>query len=472
MVSRSSTLKDTVIANGMCSGCGVCAASSDVFSIQLTDDGTFQATVQNQEPDGISSVCPFSDQSQNEDQIGEALFASTCEYKQGIGYFSDCYAGHVTLPEVRKAGSSGGMGTWILLELLEQGLVDGILHVGGCDNADGVPFKYAISRTKEQVQARSKSRYYPVEMSEVLKELRVLDGKFAVVGLPCFVKGIRLLSKHDKEIERRVAFTVALFCGHLKSSHFADFFAWQAGIMPGGLQAINFRTKLQERAASNYGISVRGEGVDHCRANSEYEGSSWGYGFFKYSACEFCDDVVGETADISVGDAWLPEYVNDSGGSNVVIVRNEAIRGIVDSAIGSGKLAFERVAPERVIESQDAGLRHRRDGLAYRLHLRDQQNLWRPKKRVEPSASHLNERQKRVFELRQEIASESHKAFVVATDRGDLSEFFRLMQPLLSAYDKLYRPSLMSRVKTKTFVELSRVKKWVARMASRSQVDG
>src|SRR3546814_3374610 len=37
----------------------------------------------------------------------------------------------------------------------------------------------------------------------------------------------------------------------------------------------------------------------------------WGAGFFQNSACNFCDDVVAETADISFGDAWLEPYSSD-----------------------------------------------------------------------------------------------------------------------------------------------------------------
>ena len=33
--------------------------------------------------------------------------------------------------------------------------------------------------------------------------------------------------------------------------------------------------------------------------------ADWGMGIFKLGACDYCDDIVGETADISFGDAWL-----------------------------------------------------------------------------------------------------------------------------------------------------------------------
>ena len=37
----------------------------------------------------------------------------------------------------------------------------------------------------------------------------------------------------------------------------------------------------------------------------------WEYGYFKYKACDFCDDIFAECADITVGDAWLSRYKKD-----------------------------------------------------------------------------------------------------------------------------------------------------------------
>ena len=37
----------------------------------------------------------------------------------------------------------------------------------------------------------------------------------------------------------------------------------------------------------------------------------WGAGFFQNPACDACDDVVAETADMSFGDAWVEPYASD-----------------------------------------------------------------------------------------------------------------------------------------------------------------
>ncbi|PHQ36753.1 Coenzyme F420 hydrogenase/dehydrogenase, beta subunit C-terminal domain [Rhodopirellula bahusiensis] len=468
------SLQSTVINNGMCIGCGMCAsANPKTYSIALSDSGMYTAVSSGEQADDKAAVvCPFGDGVPDEDQIAKELYPAATGYTQGIGYYADCYAGHVSVPGIRDAGSSGGMGTWVLVELLNSGEIDGVLHVSGADDRDGVPFAYTISKTEQEIRARAKSRYYPVEMSKVLQQLRQLGGRYAVVGLPCFIKGLRLLASQDAQIGDRVAFTVALFCGHLKSSRFADFFAWQAGIKPGQLESVNFRTKLPDRPASNYGITVKGADIDHCRSNLEYSGSSWGYGFFKYTACDYCDDVVGETADISVGDAWLSEYVDDSRGSNVVVVRNEVIRRLVDAGVTRGELALASVDPDVVVQSQEAGLRHRREGLSYRLFQRDKRALWRPQKRVAAKADHLTPRQHRIFELREAIAAQSHTAFKTAIGEGSLQKFFDLMKPLLEQYDALYRPNAFVRFKTYGRKQLSRIKQWLlSRAKDRRSLD-
>ncbi len=84
-------------------------------------------------------------------------------------------------------------------------------------------------------------------------------------------------------------------------------------------------------------------------------------------ACSFCDDVVAETADISFGDAWVEPYASDGRGTNVVIVRAPEIDDLLRTAREQGRVVLDAVDAAFVTETQAAGLRQRREGLAYRL---------------------------------------------------------------------------------------------------------
>ncbi|HYX13853.1 MAG TPA: Coenzyme F420 hydrogenase/dehydrogenase, beta subunit C-terminal domain [Nostoc sp.] len=447
-----STLFNTVVAGGYCIGCGVCASVQDSpINITLDKYGRFCASLDRSNDSKTSNpsvlaVCPFSGVSANEDQIGQELFSENCQHHKLIGYYLANYAGFVSEKNFRKHGSSGGMGTWIITELFSQGLIDAVIHVHGQKPSatDPMLFRFQVSDSIDKICAGAKSRYYPIEMSEVLDLVRKRPGRYAIVGVPCFIKAVRLLAKQDPIIGERIRFCIGLVCGHLKSTRFADMFAWQCGVQSGNLLSINFRKKIPNQDANRYGIEIVGnqdnQEVRITRSNHNFYGYLWGHGFFKYQACDYCDDVIAETADIVVGDAWLPQYVKDSDGTNVVVVRNPLIKALIESGISSGRLNLDHISADEVAKSQDAGLRHRRDGLAYRLHLKDKVGSWRPLKRIKVQFNHINLRQKKIYELRILMASQSHTAFDKALEVGNFDYFKSSMDTVIEKYNYLYKP--------------------------------
>ena len=53
---------------------------------------------------------------------------------------------------------------------------------------------------------------------------------------------------------------------------------------------------------------------------------------FQVNACNYCDDIFAETADVAFGDGWLPEYKMDWQGTNVVVSRHPDIDEIIADA--------------------------------------------------------------------------------------------------------------------------------------------
>jgi hypothetical protein len=227
-------------------------------------------------------------------------------------------------------------------------------------------------------------------------------------------------------------------------------FAWQCGIEPGKLLSIDFRKKLPDRAANQYGVEVTGiineQVVTKVSPVQDMYGRDWGLGFFKYKACDYCDDVVAETADVVVGDAWLPQYVQDSKGTNVVVVRHPLINNLLEKAVAEDRLSLDRIDAEEVARSQMSGFRHRRDGLAYRLHLAESKGEWYPPKRVKPSVKGLSRNFQQRKMLRVLMAEESHLAFQEAIKTGEFSFFIKKMKPLVEKYQALYDYPLWQRI--------------------------
>jgi coenzyme F420 hydrogenase subunit beta len=445
-------LFNTVVDGGYCIGCGACATVNDSeVKMELDEYERFQATLtlssnQSSSSASVLAVCPFSEDSLTEDQIAQEQFGNDCKYDNHLGYYVETYAGYVHEENFRDRGSSGGFGTWITIQLLRERLIDGVIHIHQRvpTPEDGRLFKYQISLNEEDVCNGAKSRYYPIEMSEIIQIIRDRPGQYAVVGIPCFIKAVRLLMRQDPIIAKRIKFCIGLVCGHLKSAAFAKMFAWQVGIEPNNLISFDFRKKLPDNPANHYGIEATGKkdgkAVTYSSSVRDLYGHDWGLGFFKYKACDYCDDVVAETADISVGDAWLPQYQNDSQGTNVVIVRNPVLYALVEKARASKQLKLDLINSEDVINSQRAGFGHRRDGLAYRLYLTDQKGEWRPPKRVEPQANHIDTVTQERFRLRSLISQLSHKEFHNAVKAGQFSIFQQGMDPMIRAYRETYLP--------------------------------
>jgi coenzyme F420 hydrogenase subunit beta len=399
------------------------------------------------------AVCPFSNAGANEDEL-TAEFLEQCGSKMHphLGSYLSAYAGRVVEDGYWERGSSGGFTSWLLVNLLRSGKVDAVVHVKPClpDESGRQLFEYGISTTTQDIQRGAKSHYYPVEMSKVLAEVRATPGRYAFVGVPCFIKALRRLAKQDNVFRERIGFCIGLFCGHLKSAGFAEFLAWQCGVRPKDISNIDFRTKIPDRLSSDYGVTVRGS-IDGKKVvkearRSELIGADWGMGFFKYKACDFCDDISAETADVSVGDAWLPQYVSDSRGTNVVIIRNNEIKALFDEACSSGKLDFASIGPDLVAESQSANVRHRRQDLSYRLYLQDRSGRWRPEKRIAASSQTADPKRKRLQRLRVELRDKIPVLWRHAKECGDLMKFQRKIAPLIRKYESFYsapKPSLM-----------------------------
>ena len=391
---------DDMARSGLCVGCGSCAER-----MRWDRNGFLKPERGTPVPESFAQQCPFSPIAANEDEIARERFAGAAVVDPRIGRFEAAYVGHVCEAAYRPNASSGGLTSWVAAELLRTGLVDGIAHVTPTDPSTGRHFAYRISRSVEELNAGAKSRYYPVELSRVLAEIRQRPGRYAIVGVPCFIKAIHLLRRVDPLIRERVTHTLGLFCGHMKSKTMIEGFAWQLGTELGQVEAIDYRIKDENRPANWYRahLDLVGGGT----AEQDWwhlADGDWGAGFLQNPACDWCDDVVGETADISFGDAWVEPYSSDGRGTNVVVVRSRELKEMIERARSGRRLALEPIDADFVARTQAAGLRHRRDGLAYRL-------TWRrgmvPRKRVEPSAK-LPLRRKLVYRLRYAIARMSH----------------------------------------------------------------
>jgi len=405
-----------IVRSGLCIGCGSCVAQAHSPDPHMGFDAYGQlkpkgdSTWFSRDSESFTRTCPFSPGAWNEDQLAADLYPNPEQRDVALGSFQTAYVGHVAEEDFRMQGSSGGMVTWVATELMRQGLIDGVAHVVATKDpqADGRYFRYRIARTEAEIREGAKSRYYPIEMSQILQTIREVPGRYAVVGIPCFIKAVHLLRREDPLFRDRIQFTLGLFCGHMKSARFVESFAWQMQVPADQIERVEYRQKDPSRPANWYNAKLTMH--DGSTVNRDWwhlADGDWGAGFYMNTACNFCDDVVAETADISFGDAWVEPYSSDGRGTNVVVVRSPVIENLVARAIKEDRLQLEAVNGEFVAQTQAAGFRQRREGLAYRL-------TWarkgvQPRKRVAPDSKTPTRQRKLIYRMRNFITVGSHR---------------------------------------------------------------
>jgi coenzyme F420-reducing hydrogenase beta subunit len=407
-------------------------------------------------------VCPFADNKYNEDTISETLFSNQegIQHRSETGYYLQCFTGHVNDQQARLASTSGGIIAWLAGEMLSSGKVDAVAFVGQSDCGHNL-FEYQIATDVSGLLKCRKSRYYPVEVSGIIREIKEMSGKVLFIGLPCFVKAMRLAMKVDCILKERIEYTIGLFCGHLKTKHYAAYLSRCCGVHERDIKTLDFRKKVPGWPANKYAFEV----FTHNNSKEEHKqimmqdvwASSWSNNLFMLDACEYCDDIMAETADVSVGDAWLAECVKDYRGTSIVIPRRKETLEMLKTGHEREALLLNETSVEKVIQSQAGAIRQRREGLQYRLYLSAKKGQWRPRKRVPPDRKAISICNRLLQLLRIKTKSQSREAFLKQQPTDGLDIFIGSLRPLIVVHRMLNTIRHIPRITKKKFVDLLKV---------------
>lgn len=364
---------DLVVKNDLCIGCGLCTykCPSKALEMKWNEYGflipNLKGSCDNE--GSCLSVCPFNpfpvEEVKTEDELANIFLNEAPNHHPKIGKYYGLYAGYSN--EFRMTSSSGGIATFVLSELLEQKIVDYVFSVKESSSPES-HYEYAISKTKDELIAGSKTRYYPVTLATVFSEIDKIDGNIAIVGVGCFIKAIRLAQHSNPELKKKIKFLVGIICGGVKSRFFTEYLANRAGVPTDLYYKPEFRIKDTNSTAGDYSFGCYDKKTKEFKSiKMRTVGDMWGTGLFKNNACDFCDDVTTELADISLGDAWLQPYVQDGSGTNILVTRSEIAKKIINQGIDSHRLTLDKLKKDSFLKSQQGSYNHRHNGLGYRI---------------------------------------------------------------------------------------------------------
>ena len=215
--------------SGLCVGCGTCArrdarGTRDGFLKPEATHGPRRTVVRAHLP-------LLAGRSERRCDRRRTLSGSASPRRPRIGRFEAAYVGHASKTRFRRNGSSGGLTSWVAAELLRTGAGRRrrACRAGRSGNA-AVCFAYRISRSLDELSAGAKSRYYPVELSQVLaRNPRRRPAATRSLASPASSRRSISSAASIPSISERVTHTLGLFCGHMKSAAMVESFAWQLG---------------------------------------------------------------------------------------------------------------------------------------------------------------------------------------------------------------------------------------------------
>ena len=354
-------LFDEVIDRGLCTHCGTCAGlSSGGLALSQTRagmlpvrpaDGSFEL------PPEAVEACP-----------GRGLnYPSLTKFVFGrqpgnwlLGNYEDIWVGHSNSAALRRNGSSGGVITHTLAYLLQEGRIDGavVLRHGFPEPWLSSPI---IATTLDEIIASSQSVYVPVPVNAILQQMDEFPGRLAYVGLPDQVASLRRLQQLGHRGAKKVKYVIGPYVGTLIYLQGLESFLSSSGI--GGLKDVK---SLQYRAGEWPGNLVV-ESRDGRRIQAKKFYYNYLIPFYITKSTLYSPDFANELTDLSIGDAWSPEYEAKGAGFSVVIARSPAAAEIMGEMRVKGMLELEELPLNKALEMHGHMLDFKKRGSYIRM---------------------------------------------------------------------------------------------------------
>ncbi|HCH88397.1 MAG TPA: hypothetical protein DFK15_03785 [Butyricimonas sp.] len=350
-------LKEIVKSN-LCISCGACvyASQGKLHMKKNKRKGIYMpedvVALSDQEEAKIRTVCPA--QGFPIVAMANSIHVNAPFYDYRVGRYISYFAAKSNSSAVLQKASSGGIMTELAIYLLKNNLVQGIIATTfKYEGLEIVPHTKIYTDWQEILKAQG-SKYMPVPALTILKDVQEFNGKLAFIGTPCQIASIRLLQNEEPIFKEKIKYTIGNFCGGFKDLK--------------ELSRLRSIAKMSNDVISEF--QYRGDGQPGYMIFKTQSNKIWRYsypdygkltGYMKYYRCRVCVDAMAELADVSCGDAWLPNFKSAGGNWSVVVVRNQSLAEILLKMNNEGVIEKAEITFEDLILSQKQNLNSKKE---------------------------------------------------------------------------------------------------------------
>lgn len=346
---------------GLCIGCGACAYAcpENITLVNVLNEGIRPKLTQSPcgECDDCLKVCPGINVVHSPDLERGGVIPGLMK---SWGPVLEVWEGYAADPEVRYAGSSGGLASAIALYCIEKGGMYGLLHIAQ-DEKTPLKNKTVLSSSRDEIVARTGSRYAPASPCDGLPMVAAAPNPCALIGKPCDVTAITLARSLRSELAEKIGVTIGIFCAGTPSSQGTFDLLEKEGIDPETVEELRYRGNGWP---GKFSIKIKGE--EASREVMTYM-DSWGF-LQKYRPyrCHLCPDPTSEFADIACGDPWYRSIEEGEAGQSMALVRTERGREVLRGAIEEGYVILKKADPS-ILEKSQRDVLHKRGAVWGRI---------------------------------------------------------------------------------------------------------
>lgn len=345
-LSPSNKTIEEVVSVKLCTGCGTCVSLCPNSAIRMVRNNDRYIPELN---NGLCNqcgicykVCPGH--SVDFKELNLEIFGQ--EPKNFlIGNYERCFIGHSTCANIRYNSSSGGLVTALLIFAIEEKIIDGALITKMSDRNPLEPEVF-IARSKEEIISASKSKYCPVPVNSAIKKFLKEDGKFAVVGLPCHIHGIRKAEITNMNLRKKIILHFGLMCHHTPTFFATEYLLKKIKVDKKNIKKIEYRGHGWPGGMSI--LLKNGKSKFIPLFSPIYSGGVF-HDCFISQRCSLCFDKSNKLADISFADPYT--LSEDNIGESLIISRNIIAEKLLKNALLMKRIELYETTSTKVLRS-------------------------------------------------------------------------------------------------------------------------
>jgi coenzyme F420 hydrogenase subunit beta len=325
-----------VLDKGLCAGCGACVGGCPYLT--SFKGKTVMLHSCSLEHGRCFAYCPMT--FFDPDEVSRAVFRVPRD-RGALGCVLDVIASRAVDDKIASKGQGGGTVSALLATAFEEDLIDAAVLTSTLPG-ESYP-RGVVATSVSEVLACTGSKYVGAHSLAALRDaLNSGYERIGVVGLPCQVRSVRKMALYDiqkENLDERIGPVIGLFCNWAFSSREFNSFLSQRfdlehvegfDIPPPPANVIEIDTRDGRSSIS----------LDEVRPLIQ-------------AACQNCEDMTSEFADLSVG------MYEGKDGWNTLITRTEAGRNLVERAAAQQNLETDTFPESNLAHLKEASLNKR-----------------------------------------------------------------------------------------------------------------